>query len=393
MFTAGTAAILEVLLWTSLGLVAYAYFGYPLLVWLLARFFGRRELPPAAPQSCPTVSLLICALNEEACIAERVLNGLDQDYPADHLQVVVASDGSTDRTAEIVHEIALKFPGRVILHDFSVRRGKATALNTVIPTLESELVVLSDANTSFDRHAVRNLTRWFARSGIVAVCGQLVLRDPATGRNVDSVYWRYENFLKNCEAAVGALLGANGAVYAIRRHEYIPIAADSIIDDFLIPLQLKLQTGGRLIYDADAVAVEETPPEIADEFRRRVRIGAGGFQSLCRLWPLLLPSSGMTAVAFLSHKLLRWVTPFFLLVALIANALLLGQQPAYRLLFALQAAFYTAAGIGHFVPGHSTAPRLLRLTTLFTSMNVALAFGFGRWLRGTQRPTWHRTAR
>jgi cellulose synthase/poly-beta-1,6-N-acetylglucosamine synthase-like glycosyltransferase len=393
MLSASAATILAVLLWTSLGLVAYVYLGYPLLIWLLARCFGRRELPPAATEPCPTVSLLICALNEESCIAERVLNGLDQDYPADRLQVVVASDGSTDRTAEIVREIALKFPGRVVLHDFSKRRGKATALNTVIPMLETELVVLSDANTCFDRHTVRNLARWFERPDIVAVCGQLLLRDPATGRNVDSVYWRYENFLKNCEAAVGALLGANGAVYALRRHEYVPIPADSIIDDFLIPLQMKLQTGGRLVYDAEAVAVEETPPEIADEFRRRVRIGAGGFQSLCRLWPLLLPSAGMTALAFLSHKVLRWVTPLFLVVALLANALLLGQQPVYRLLFALQVAFYTAAAIGHFVPGHSTAPRLLRLTTLFTSMNVALAFGFGRWLRGTQRPTWHRTAR
>jgi cellulose synthase/poly-beta-1,6-N-acetylglucosamine synthase-like glycosyltransferase len=207
------------------------------------------------------------------------------------------------------------------------------------------------------------------------------------------MYWRYENFLKECEARLGALLGANGAVYAIRRDAYVPIPGDTIIDDFVIPLLMKLRTKGTLVYDAEAIAREETPPRIRDEFRRRARIGAGGFQCLGRLWRLALPTAGWTALAFVSHKVLRWFAPLLLFLALVANTALAILDPAYRPLLALHATFYLTAGVCGFLPGNSAPVRLLRLTTLFTSMNFALAVGFWRWLSGTQGGTWQRTAR
>jgi cellulose synthase/poly-beta-1,6-N-acetylglucosamine synthase-like glycosyltransferase len=386
---------LETILWSALALVAYAYVGYPAVVWMLARAFGRQRSPSrsiANQEQLPAVSLLISALNEEKWIAERVINALAQDYPADKLKVVIASDGSTDRTGRIVKSLARKHPGRVVLHDFTARRGKANVLNALVPTLPGEIVVLSDANTFFAPSAIRNLVRWFVQRDVIAVCGKLHLVDPATGRNVDSLYWRYENFVKQQEARLGALLGANGAVYALRKSQYVPIPADTIIDDFVIPLAMKLKYGGSIVYDAEAVATEETPPNVGDEFRRRARIGAGGFQSLARLWPLALPSAGWTCLAFVSHKLLRWFAPLFLVIALVANTLLLA-EPAYRWLFALQLVFYITAAVGHVVPGRGTVSRCLRLTTLFASMNAALAVGFWRWLAGTQGGTWQRTAR
>jgi cellulose synthase/poly-beta-1,6-N-acetylglucosamine synthase-like glycosyltransferase len=349
-------------------------------------------LPAAAPAEWPTVSLLIAALNEEKWIEQRVENALEQDYPADKLQIVVASDGSTDRTAAIVGKLAERYPGRIVLHDFAQRRGKASVLNALLPTLTGQFVALSDANTFFDRAAVKNLVRWFADDQVVAVCGRLELLDAATGRNVDGLYWRYENFLKRCEARLGALLGANGAVYAIRREQYVPIPGDTIIDDFVIPLLMKLRSRGRIVYDAEAVATEECPPHVGDEFRRRARIGAGGFQSLVRLWPLALPTAGWTSLAFVSHKVLRWFAPLLLIVALLANVALLA-QPLYQALLAVQLAFYAAAAIGYVVPGNGTLPRWLRLTTMFASMNAALAVGFWRWLAGSQGGTWQRTAR
>lgn len=378
---------------TSLALVGYAYAVYPLLVHLLARACGRRiAARPLSDDELPAVSLLISALNEEKWIADRILNALHQDYPAGRLRVVIASDGSTDRTCQIVRDLAARYPGRIVLFDFDSRRGKATVLNSVVPQLPTEIVALSDANTFFDRDAVRNLVRWFRDRRVVAVCGQLRLVDPATGNNVDSLYWRYENFLKVREALLGALLGANGAVYAIRRSQYVPIPGDTIIDDFVIPLQMKLHSGGQIIYDATAVATEETPPQVADEFRRRARIGAGGYQSAVRLWPLALPSAGWTSLAFVSHKLFRWLAPLCLVLAFAANLLLLD-MPAFRLLLALQAAFYLLAAAGSLLPGRSAAVRGLRLATLFTSMNAALAVGFWRWLAGLQGGTWQRTAR
>lgn len=387
----GTGA--AVVLWTCLALIGYAYVGYPLLLGLLARLWGRQAAPPRSPLAgCPKISLLIAAHNEEKWIASRLKNALEQDYPADQMQIVIASDGSTDRTATIVREIAARHPGRITLHDNPERRGKATVLNSVLPTLDCEIVALSDANTFFDHGALRKLARWFSDPRIVAVCGKLDLVDAATGQNVDSLYWRYENFLKEREARLGALLGANGAVYAIRRAQYVSIPGDTIIDDFVIPLLMKLRTRGRIVYDSQAVATEETPPSVRDEFRRRARIGAGGFQSLARLWPLALPTAGWTSLAFLSHKILRWFAPFFLLLALTANLALLG-QPSYRLLFALQVTFYLTGAVATWVPGNGPLVRMLRLTTMFTSMNFALAVGFWRWLAGTQASAWQRTVR
>ncbi len=278
------------------------------------------------------------------------------------------------------------------LLDYPVRRGKATVLNESIPALGSEIVVLSDANTFFEPTAVRSLVRWFADPAVGVVCGKLVLVDPQAGTNVDSLYWRYENFLKACESRLGALLGSNGAIYALRRDRFVPIASDTIIDDFTIPLLVRIYHRLRIVYDVGAVAHEETPADVSAEFRRRTRIGAGGFQSLMWLWPLLLPHHGWISFAFWSHKVLRWFCPMFLALALAANVLLAG-QPLYRYLLAAQMAFYLAALVGIFVPGNGLAPRLLRLTTMFLSMNVALAVGFWRWIAGRQRGTWQRTAR
>src|SRR5439155_7665141 len=183
-------------------------------------------------------------------------NALTLDYPADKLEIVIASDGSTDGTTRVVKGFAHR---GVRLLDYSVRRGKASVLNSSFPELKGDVILLSDANTEFDRMAARNIVRWFADPHIGVVCGRLVLVDPETGQNADSLYWEYETFLKKCEGQLRALLGANGGIYAIRRHLFQPIPSETIVDDFVIPLQAKLRTGCAIIYDCQAVAREETP--------------------------------------------------------------------------------------------------------------------------------------
>lgn len=384
---------IEIVLWAAIGLVAFAYLGYPLLIFVLARVFGRIPSPPQLHSGqLPRASVLVSALNEEDVIESRVLNNLAQDYPPELLEIVIASDGSIDTTAAKVRELEGRYPGQVRLIDYPVRRGKATVLNETLPRITGEIVVLSDANTYFEPDAVRNLVRWFGDTSVGVVCGKLNLVDVASGTNVDSLYWRYENFLKNCEGKLGALLGSNGAIYAIRRELFIPIPPDTIIDDFMIPLLIKMRHHQRIVFDVQAIAKEETAPNVKAEFKRRVRIGAGGFQSLTRLAALSLPTHGWTSLAFICHKMLRWMCPFFLILALIANLLLI-QQPLYRMVLALQVSFYLAAMIGAFLPGNSLPVRLFRLSTMFTSMNIALAFGLWRWLLGQQRGTWQRTAR
>lgn len=375
--------------WLSAALVVYAYLAYPVLVWWLVRRRPAIEHETPPDNALPSASLLIAAHNEADVIEARIRNALALDYPSDKLEIVVASDGSTDGTNEIVR----RFVGpRVRLLEFAPRRGKAATLNGAVRQLRGELVMFSDANTFWDASAARALARWFAEPATGVVCGRLQLVDPASGNNVDSLYWRYENFLKRCEARLGVLLGANGAIYAMRRRLVEPIPDDTIVDDFVIPLSAYLRTGCRMIYDPSATASEETPARLGCEFRRRARIGAGGFQSLARLGGLCRWRHGWLAFAFVSHKLCRWLAPFGLIAALVANVALAG-TPSFRALLAGQAAFYSVAVVGGAVPGRHPLCRLARAATLFTSVNLALLVGCWRWLSGHQRGVWQRTAR
>lgn len=382
--------LLQVSFWVCFAMVFYAYPGYPIVIRGLSAVFGRRSTPPDVPiTELPQVSLLIAAYNEASIIAVRIQNALEMDYPRDKLEIVVATDGCADRTAEVVRS----FTDRgVRLLEYPVRRGKATVLNDSIPQLTGEVVILSDANTFTEPEAARRLARWFGDAAVGVVCGKLVLTDPALGSNVDGMYWKYENYLKRCESRLGALLGANGGIYAIRRTCFRPIPTDTIVDDFVLPLQAKLQTGCSIVYDPDAVAVEETPPDIKSEFRRRTRIGAGGFQSVGRIWGLLNPAHGWIAFTFFSHKILRWACPFFL-IGMLVLSLLLWHDPLYRFLLLAQIAFYATSASIPFVSTRARILKPLRLTTMFTGMNVALLLGFWRWVSGAQRGTWQRTLR
>jgi cellulose synthase/poly-beta-1,6-N-acetylglucosamine synthase-like glycosyltransferase len=383
------STVLELTFWVCVALVGYAYVVYPMVVWGCSRIFGRRpESPSVADVDLPRVSVLIAAHNEEEVIAGRIENALALDYPPDRLEIVVASDGSSDDTASIVRRLAER---RVRLLTSPLRRGKAPVLNAAFRALRGEIVLLSDANTFTDPDALRRMVRWFANPHVGVVCGRLVLTDRATGRNVDSLYWRYETFLKRCEGRLGALLGANGAIYAVRWSCFTGIRSDTIVDDLVIPLVTRLRSGCAIVYDDTAVAREETPPDLRSEFRRRSRIGAGGFQSIIRLWRLLGPRHGWIAFTFLSHKVLRWLCPFWMIGALATNVALV-HEPFYRMTLIGQLIGYGLSAFG-LVAGQHAAPKLVRLATMFTTMNAALLVGFWLWASGGQRGIWQRTAR
>ena len=385
----------------SLTVVAYAYVGYPLLLAICSRLFGHKPVRPVvADEDLPSVTLVIAALNEAHEIGSRLDNALATDYPEGKFRVIVASDGSTDATCAIVHRYEDR---EVRLLAFPHRRGKAAVLNDVLPRIKTDLIMLSDANTHTDPDAVRKLAAWFVNPRVGVVCGRLILVDPANGRNVDGMYWKYETFLKKCEARLGALLGSNGAIYAVRRGVYRPIPADTIVDDFVIPLLAKKATGCEIVYDPEAVAIEETPAHISSEFHRRARIGAGGFQAIGLLKGLLRPRHGWLAVAFFNHKVLRWCGPFFLLGALLGTLLMVlicmpgfgavELLPVAALLLAAQVTFYTLSLLAGVLPARPKFLKVLRLPAMFTSMNLALAVGFWRWTRGRQNAAWKRTAR
>lgn len=382
-------AILVLFFLSTFGVI-YAYALYPALLWCAARLFGRERIAADLPDAqLPSIAFLIAAHDEQAVIAQRIENIFAMDYPRDRMEVLIASDGSTDQTAQIV----TGFAGRgVRLLDFPARRGKASVLNDAFRQLAAEIVLLSDANTCTDPDAARKLVRWFDDPNVGAVCGKLVLTDPTSGKNVDGLYWRYETFLKRNESRLGALLGSNGAIYALRRQLFRPIPANTIIDDFVIPLLAKQESGCDIVFDPLAIAREETAPDVAGEFHRRSRIGAGGWQAIGLLWPLLNPARGWIAFTFSSHKLLRWICPFLLILSLVATGLL-SRSPTFRVLLGFQLALYAVALFGEWLPRRGVVGRLIKLVQMFAGMNLALLVGFFRWVSMPQTGMWNRTQR
>lgn len=380
----------EAIFWFSAGTVIYAYVGYPLAIGCASRWFGRRGLPrPLGAEELPTVSVIVAAYNEESVIEARIENALALDYPPEKLEIVIASDASSDRTAELVRRAASP---QVRLIEFASRGGKASVLNGAVPQTGGDVLVFSDANTEMESQSLRRMIDHFADSEVGVVCGKLIIVDPRRGRNVDGLYWKYETFLKRCEGSLGALLGANGAIYAMRRNVFGPLPPGTIVDDFVLPLQARIKTGCRLLFAENAIAHEHAPVHIGDEFRRRVRIGTGDFQSLETLWPLLSPWQGWTAFCFFSHKLLRWLCPLFLVTAIVSS-LLLSSNPLYAVAAIIQLAFYAIAALGLRVSGPGLPSRVIRLHTMFCAMNLALAAGCVRHCIGRSQGIWSRTER
>jgi cellulose synthase/poly-beta-1,6-N-acetylglucosamine synthase-like glycosyltransferase len=380
----------EYVFWIAVALLAYSYVGYPLLLGVAGRL--RVEQRPVSEESelgaeLAPVAVVLAALNEQVHIADRIANLLSQDYPG-RLTVYVGSDGSTDRTAEILGALSGE---RVRTFSFQERRGKATVLNDLMTHVTEPITIFSDANVLFEPDAVRILVRALRDHAVGAVCGELVLQGRRGADNQDSAYWRMERFLKAAEGRLGALLGANGAIYAIRSALYEPLPADTIIDDFVIGMRITVR-GRRLVYEPSARAFEETPERIEDEFRRRVRIGLGNFQALFRYPEFFYRSSVPRAVAYVSHKVLRWFTPHLLLCALLASALL-ASQPLYAALLALQLIGYLAIGIAAAARNVLALPRWLLGAVLFAGVNAAFGVAFCRYFFGDLRGQWSRTER
>jgi cellulose synthase/poly-beta-1,6-N-acetylglucosamine synthase-like glycosyltransferase len=330
--------------------------------------------------------MLVAAYNEAAVIEEKIRNCQAIDYPANRFRVVIASDGSSDATNELV--AACSDP-RIQLLAYSQRRGKIGTLNATVPALEDEIIVMSDANTMYQPEAVRALVRHFADDQVGCVCGELVLESPDGGGSGEGLYWKYETLLKRLESRLGFLLGATGGIFAIRRPLFQPLPSNTIVEDFVTPMKI-LERGYRVRYEPKARATETTAPTMREEMRRKTRIGAGGFQAIGLTAAMLDPRRGWPALGFWSHKVIRWFVPFMMLGALLSNAAL-AAEPLYGQFLAAQLLAY-AIGL----QGLSSQPidhKLIRPIRYFFLMNLALFIGFFRFLRGSQKVTWERAAR
>jgi len=373
-----TAAGFEVLFWISAAGVAYVYAGYPVLLAILGGLFSR---PPRKRPIEPSVSFLIAAYNEADIIEQKIRNTLALDYSPGRLEIAIASDGSTDATAEI----ASRFTSHPHVHLFTYphNRGKITALNETVPHLTGEILVFSDASSMLAPDALRRLVESFADPRVGAVSGVYKVRkkeQAGLGASED-LYWKYETFLKIQEAALGSVLGAHGSLYAIRRALYPFPAAGTINDDYIIPLRI-LQKGYRVAYEPRAVAYEEAYE--MEGFSRRVRIMTGNFQQLRELKLLLRPPRPFALFVFLSHKAGRLAVAFCLPAALTANLFLLSHS-FYFWTALLQVAFYGAALAGAI---WKLQPRGLRLPYYFCMINAAVVLAIYHALLPRRQIAW-----
>jgi cellulose synthase/poly-beta-1,6-N-acetylglucosamine synthase-like glycosyltransferase len=377
------AQFVAVVFWLSAGAVVWTYAGYPVFIFLLARW---RPRPHRQEEILPTVSLVIPAYNEQDVIAEKLENALVLDYAAGQREVVVVADGSDDGTVEIVRRYAAR--GVRLLHQ-PERRGKIAAMNRAVPQTRGEVLVFSDANAMIEPGSLRALVRNFADPEVACVSGEKRIRpDDQVQAQGESAYWRYEAFLKRADSLVNTAIGAVGEFFAIRRERYHRMEEDCLIEDFVLAMRLVME-GWRVVYEPEAVAWETASPSLRGEWKRRTRMAAGGFQAIGRLRGLFAPRHTLAAFQFLSHKVLRWVSPFLMLLAW-ASAGLLVAWPLYRVIFWLESTFYLAAlaGWGTVVLGWRCRP--LRMIFYFCFANATALAGFVRHVTGSQPVTWEK---
>ncbi|HLG14434.1 MAG TPA: glycosyltransferase family 2 protein [Blastocatellia bacterium] len=361
----------RILFWTSVLAVSYAYVGYPLIVWMLARLTPRRVSKAGIT---PTVSVVIACHDEARNIEDRIKNLTASDYPKDRLEVIIVSDGSTDETVELARRNA---SDRVRVFAYPDQRGKAEALNLGVHAADGDIVVFADARQRFEPNAIKELVANFSDQSVGAVSGELVFRggEDSSVREGVGAYWRYEKWIRKNESRCGSVIGATGAIYAIRRELWMPLPSATILDDVFTPMQIAL-AGRRVVFEDKAVAYDSVAETAGHEFSRKVRTLAGNYQ-LCQLMPRLLVPTRALVFQFYSHKLMRLAAPLFLLLLLAANVALAasgiegGMSYFYRAALACQLVFYFSATVGGYVLNLDRRVRLLNVAYVFSVMNAA----------------------
>jgi cellulose synthase/poly-beta-1,6-N-acetylglucosamine synthase-like glycosyltransferase len=373
----------RLLFWIALGMMLYTYIGYPVFCALLSGFLSQ---PWYKDDGQPTVTLLIIAHNEEESLAAKIENSLALDYPQSRLVIAVASDGSTDGTNAILCRYEEK---GIRAYYFPEHNGKMATINRIFLELQTDIVVLSDANVMYESDVIKKLVRNFADDGVGAVSGKVTLISDQPVLSIpERLYYRYEWFIKRLESQTGSLIGVDGAMYGIRRELFQRLPDNVVLDDFVISMNIA-KRGKRVVYEPDAKAHETSAASLAVELQRRSRIAAGAIQSLLQGEGLPRLSQPLLLFKYLSHKILRWSTPVFLIMLLLANLFLLGEY-FYNVTFGGQVAFYLAAFVGKL---QKSPASIFAVPLYICGTNLAAAYGLVRGILNQQKGSWDRLER
>ncbi len=377
----------EGIFWVAVGLIAFTYAGYSLLILVISRVVRN---PVHRADILPRVTFLITAYNEEKNLATKIEQTLALDYPADKLELIVASDGSTDRTDDIVRSFASR---GVKLIRVEGRVGKTETQNQAVRAASGDVVIFSDATTRYEQSAIRRLVRNYADATVGAVSGRYEYFNPhGASIGVGSIlFWKYENLIKTLQSDIKTITGCCGCIYSVRRSAYRPLPPE-IISDLCEPLKV-LESGFRIVFEPEAIAYEETTEKTREEFNMRVRVVTRGMRGMLYMRPLFNPfRHGFVSLQLLSHKVLRWFVPLFMAVAFAANAFLLD-RPFYLGTFLLQAAFYLAAALGLAAERWRFRAALVSVPLYFMTVNIAAVVAMYRIWKGYKAVTWETVRR
>ncbi|MFT6754905.1 MAG: cellulose synthase/poly-beta-1,6-N-acetylglucosamine synthase-like glycosyltransferase [Urechidicola sp.] len=392
--------ILKITFWSLLFIVVYTYVGYGVLLYVIIkirRFFKVGKKVEVDYSYEPEVTLFIAAFNEKDYVAKKMKNTLELEYPKEKLKIVWVTDGSDDGTPDLLKDFQ-----HTTVHHLDERNGKIGAMNRGMAFVKTPIVIFSDANTNLGKESVRRMVNLFNDSSVGCVSGEKRIvdkeSDVAAGAG-EGLYWKYESALKKWDAELYSVVGAAGELFAIRTALYKHVEKDTILDDFIISLRVA-QEGYTIQYDPEAYAIETASANVKEEFKRKIRISAGGIQSIVRLRSLLnIFKYGTLSFQYISHRVLRWsLTPLCLILLIPVLSILAVNEGIlsfsfYPIVFWLQILFYSAALLGWFLENRKTSIKILFVPYYFFIMNLSVVLGFFRYIKKTQSVNWERSKR
>lgn len=386
--------MIELILWLSLFVIFYAFLGYGILLASLVavkRLF-RQAVGQEREKYQPAVSLVVPCYNEAPILPLKIENCKNLDYPKHLLKIYFITDGSTDHFRQVIGET-----DEIILLHQDRRAGKTAAENRAMEFIDSPIVIFSDANTLLNQEAVKNMVRHFKDEKTGCVSGEkrvLVEEKDSASSSGEGIYWKYESFLKRLDSEFYTAVGAAGELVAFRTELYEELPEDTILDDFMQSM-LIASKGYKIVYEPDAYALETGSASIKEELKRKVRISAGGWQSIRRLRGKISPRKDFTLYfQYISHRVLRWtVTPFLLILVFLLNVFLWNHHVFYKTLMIAQLVFYAAAGLGYFLENKRIRLKQLFIPFYFCMMNHAVLLGWIRFMNNSQKGVWEKAER
>ena len=376
-------SIIEGIFWVGIAICTHVYFVYPIILFFQSKINKNRE-GDHLNENIPKVTIFIPCFNEEAVLSDKIENACNLHYPLDLIEIAIASDGSTDRTNEILEDEGKRLPIKVFYNERN--EGKNHLINNYVPLTNGQIIVFTDANSIFLKNSIKNIVRHFTDKSVGCVGGQLkYLTGKSAVAKGEGLYFKYENFIRRLEGKRGKMIGANGAIYAIRR-ELFEEVPEHVPNDFFHPLTV-LKKGYKSVFEENAIAYEKATENRAEEFKRRSRIVARSISALVEVNRRFGSSTGKVWFNILSHKILRWLT-FPLLVCLWILNLSLIESPLYFIFFLIQNTFFILGAFGYLLEKIGMKIKIFYIPYYFLLINLACFIGLIQWLKGRRIVSW-----